>query len=68
MPKCSFCGKNYDVPHGLTFVLPNGEVLYFCSSKCWKNHKLGRRGDKRNWVRKNKKVAGKVEKKQVEKK
>jgi len=53
----------------LIFVLPNGNVLNFCSSKCWKNHKLGRRGDKRNWVRKVKKVKGekKVEEKKVEK-
>ena len=50
MPKCSFCTKDYDIPRGLTFVLPNGEVLYFCSSKCQKNRKLGRRGDKQKWV------------------
>ncbi len=56
MPKCSFCKKNYDVPHGMTFVLPNGDLLYFCSSKCQKNHKLGRRGEKKNWVRKKKKI------------
>jgi large subunit ribosomal protein L24e len=54
MPKCSFCGSNYDVPRGMTFVLPNGDVLYFCSSKCQKNKKLGRRGDKKKWVTKRK--------------
>ncbi len=52
MPKCSFCKSNYDVPRGMTFVLPNGEILYFCSSKCQKNKKLGRRGDKKKWVTK----------------
>jgi len=56
MPKCSFCGEDYDVPRGLTYVLLNGEVLYFCSSKCQKNYKMGRRGDKQNWVRKVKKL------------
>ena len=46
MPKCSFCGRNYDIPRGMTFVLPNGEILHFCSSKCRKNNKLGRKGEK----------------------
>ena len=56
MPECSFCHKMYDIPRGLTFVLSNGEILHFCSSKCRKNHKMGRKGDKQNWVRKQKKV------------
>lgn len=69
MPKCSFCGKEYDIPRGLTFVLPNGDLLYFCCSKCRKNHKMGRQGDKQNWVRKTKKVkSGEVGEKAVEKK
>lgn len=69
MPKCSYCGTEYDFPRGLTFVLPNGDILYFCCSKCRKNHKMGRRGDKRNWIRKPKKVKGEeVVEKVVEKK
>jgi large subunit ribosomal protein L24e len=52
MPKCSYCKKNYENPRGLTFVLPNGEILYFCSSKCRKNHKLGRKSDKLKWIKK----------------
>jgi len=56
MPQCSFCKNQYEFPRGTTFVLPNGEVLYFCSSKCQKNNKLGRVGKKVNWVRKQKKV------------
>lgn len=50
MPACSYCKKHYDIPRGLTYVLTNGDILYFCSSKCQKNHKLGRRGDKLNWI------------------
>jgi len=56
MPQCNFCKKQYEIPRGLTFVLLNGEALHFCSSKCQKNHKLGRVGKKTNWVRKEKKV------------
>lgn len=55
MPECSFCKKNYDIPRGTTLVLPSGELLYFCSSKCQKNNKLGRIGKKTKWVKKPKK-------------
>tara|TARA_Y100000310_G_C20610168_1_gene777587 strand:+ start:799 stop:1026 length:228 start_codon:yes stop_codon:yes gene_type:complete len=68
MPECSFCKKNYEVPHGTTFILPSGEVLYFCSSKCLKNNKLGRVGKKTGWVKKSLKVkTEKVEKSEVKK-
>jgi large subunit ribosomal protein L24e len=60
MPKCSFCGKDYDIPRGVTFVLTNGDILYFCSSKCQKNKKLGRKAEKRNWIRKLKKSGSEV--------
>jgi len=52
MPECSFCKSQYEIPRGLTFVLLSGELLHFCSSKCQKNHQLGRKGEKTNWVRK----------------
>ena len=52
MPKCSFCNKNYEIPRGLTYVLNNGDILYFCSSKCRKNNNLGRKSKNVNWVRK----------------
>ncbi len=52
MPKCSFCGKNYEFPRGLTLVLNDGVVLYFCSSKCRKNWKLGRKSKNLKWVSK----------------
>ncbi len=61
MPKCSFCGKQYEWPRGLTFVKTDGTVLHFCSSKCRKNLKLGRKSKKVKWIKKEKK--GKTEKK-----
>ena len=64
MPECSFCKTQYEIPRGLTFVLPNGEILYFCSSKCQKNRKMGRNSKKVNWVRKAGKENSTVEKKQ----
>ena len=53
MPKCSYCGKEYDIPRGLTFVTLDGNVKYLCSSKCRKNMKMKRR--KVRWISKKKK-------------
>lgn len=50
MPKCSYCGKNYEFPRGLTLVKNDGSVKYLCSSKCRKNMLMKRR--KVNWIRK----------------
>ena len=55
MPKCSFCGKEYEFPSGLTKVLKDGAILYFCSSKCRKNLELGRKSKKVKWIKKQKK-------------
>ncbi|MBI2046987.1 hypothetical protein HYT26_02390 [Candidatus Pacearchaeota archaeon] len=52
MPKCSICKINYEFPDGLTFVHVDGRVLHFCSSKCRKNHEMGRK--KLKWVTKQK--------------
>ncbi len=43
MPKCVYCEKNYEFPHGLTLVMKDGTVNTFCSSKCKKNMLMGRR-------------------------
>jgi len=36
MPKCSYCGEDYEFPRGLTLVNALGHIRYFCSSKCRK--------------------------------
>lgn len=60
MPKCSYCGKKYEFPRGLTLVTKDGNVKYFCSSKCRKNMVMRRR--KVRWIRKAKaKEEGKKE-------
>jgi len=53
MPKCSYCGKNYEIYKGLTLVLNDGSIKHFCSSKCRKNYMLKRR--KVRWISKKKK-------------
>ena len=54
MPKCVYCGKDYDVPRGITLVLNDGTIRYFCSPKCRKNMKMKRR--KVRWISKKKKI------------
>ncbi len=34
---CSFCGKDIEPGTGRMYVKKDGTVLYFCSSKCYKN-------------------------------
>ncbi len=34
---CSFCGKEIEPGTGRMYVRKDGSVLYFCSSKCYKN-------------------------------
>ena len=54
MPKCTYCGKMYEIPRGLTLVGIDGSVKHLCSSKCRKNMKMKRR--KVRWVLKSKKT------------
>ncbi len=35
MPKCSYCGQNYEIPRGITVVdSVSGVIKNFCSKKC----------------------------------
>ncbi|MCL5429935.1 MAG: 50S ribosomal protein L24e [Candidatus Marsarchaeota archaeon] len=36
--KCSNCSKELDKGTGLMFVKKTGDIYYYCSSKCYKNH------------------------------
>ncbi|MEM2115641.1 MAG: 50S ribosomal protein L24e [Candidatus Woesearchaeota archaeon] len=50
--KCSFCGREFQKGTGLMYVLNDGKILYFCSSKCRKNHlKLSRNPVKLKWTK-----------------
>jgi len=53
MPKCVYCGKQYEFPRGLTLIMKDGTVNYLCSSKCRKNMLMKRR--KIRWITKEKK-------------
>jgi ribosomal protein L24E len=49
MPKCTYCGENYEFPRGLTLVDLVGKVKHFCSGKCRKYALMGR--SKGKWAR-----------------
>lgn len=48
MPKCSFCGKEYDLHKGVTLVMVDGTINHLCSAKCRKNKLMKRR--KVRWI------------------
>jgi len=54
MAKCSFCSKLIPHGQGLILALNDGRVLHMCSSKCYKNRKLGRSPKKLKWITKKK--------------
>jgi large subunit ribosomal protein L24e len=56
MPTCSFCKESYEFPRGITVVQKDGNVRYFCSSKCRKNSEMGRDAKKVKWIRKSETV------------
>jgi large subunit ribosomal protein L24e len=67
MPKCSYCGKDYESPRGLTLVKTDGNVVYLCSAKCRKNMLMKKR--KARWITEASKVksSGKSKKKKKKK-
>ncbi len=50
MPKCTFCRKTYEWPRGITIILNDGGLIYYCSSKCRKNAELKRDNKRVKWV------------------
>jgi ribosomal protein L24E len=51
MPKCTFCGKDEKMHKGVHLIKNDGEVSYFCGSKCNANAvKLGRDKRKIRWA------------------
>lgn len=52
MVTCSFCGSEIKSGTGKMFVRNNGQILYFCKSKCEKNMlKLNRDARKLKWTK-----------------
>ena len=49
---CIFCGETLMKGRGKMIVKTTGQVVYYCSSKCQKNHALKRDGKKAKWTKK----------------
>lgn len=52
MPVCTFCKNAYEFPRGTTVVQKDGNVKFYCSSKCRKNNEMKRDNKKVKWIRK----------------
>ena len=51
MPKCVFCSKDEKAHKGLHLIKNDGEISYFCGSKCRRNAlNLGRDSRKVRWA------------------
>jgi len=58
--KCSFCGGRLEPGTGMMLVRNDGSVLFFCSSKCERNHELGRKPQKVRWTERSRRTRGKA--------
>jgi len=55
LKKCTFCGKEIALGNGTMHIKNNGDISWFCSSKCRKNTlDLKRDYRKYKWARKGK--------------
>ncbi len=50
--KCAFCGAEILPGRGIMFVKSNGDVLFFCSSRCEKYYFMGKKAKKLKWAKK----------------
>lgn len=48
---CSYCGSVIEPGSGVMFVKNDGTIIWFCSSKCLKNFRLGRDPKKMPWTK-----------------
>jgi len=48
--ECDFCGDDIEPGTGTMFVRTNGATIHYCSSKCEKNHDLGREARNLEWT------------------
>ncbi|MCD6248419.1 MAG: 50S ribosomal protein L24e [Hadesarchaea archaeon] len=58
--KCSFCGGSIDPGSGLMFVKRDGSISFFCSSKCERNFRLGRKPRRVKWTERSRRMRGKA--------
>jgi large subunit ribosomal protein L24e len=58
--KCTFCGGGVKPGTGIMFVRNDGSIHFFCSSKCDRNARLGRKPHKIRWTKRYRNLKGKT--------
>lgn len=56
---CSFCGQQMEPGTGKMYVKKDGQIFFYCSTKCQKNHKMGRISRRVRWTLAGRKAYGK---------
>lgn len=56
---CSFCGERMEPGTGKMYVKKDGQIFFYCSTKCQKNQKLGRVPRRVRWTAAGRKALGK---------
>lgn len=49
--KCDYCGNEVTPGTGIMYVTNRGVIMWFCSSKCFKNYRLGRDSRRLPWTK-----------------
>ncbi|MDD3574459.1 MAG: 50S ribosomal protein L24e, partial [Methanospirillum sp.] len=57
---CSFCGLPLEPGTGKMYVKKDGQIFYYCRTKCQKNHRLKRIPRRVRWTTAGRKALGKV--------
>ncbi len=62
---CSFCAKQIEPGRGMTYVRTNGQIFYFCTTKCQKFQiEYKKKPRKQKWT----KIAQDIKEKEKERK
>ncbi|MEM0043182.1 MAG: 50S ribosomal protein L24e [Sulfolobales archaeon] len=49
--RCDYCGYEITPGKGIMYVTTKGDIMWFCSSKCVKNYRLGRDPRRIPWTK-----------------
>jgi large subunit ribosomal protein L24e len=58
--RCTFCGGEIEPGTGIMLVRNDGSVRFFCSSKCDRNARLGRKSHKIRWTKRYRRLKGRA--------
>lgn len=59
MAKCNICLKEIEEGIGISYILSDGKIMHFCSSKCRKTYQNKRKLKRLKWTKPEKNIAKK---------